>query len=151
MDSQLSGSERSPNFFQAFIGQQWAQPSVKHLTQLLRHVPALIKQRRLAKGKAARLHIEQHYTPKVVASIVAAEVQRLQDILRQKRRAAAGPIEGCGGCQYAAWTASSISKKGDVWGVGGENAAAAVNGGGGDRGTLGKDSPVKPGLAQAKH
>jgi hypothetical protein len=31
-------SDGDPNFFQAFIGQQWAQPSVKHLTQLLLHV-----------------------------------------------------------------------------------------------------------------
>jgi hypothetical protein len=31
-------SDGDPNFFQAFIGQQWAQPSVKHLMQLLLHV-----------------------------------------------------------------------------------------------------------------
>ncbi|WIA14538.1 hypothetical protein OEZ85_003055 [Tetradesmus obliquus] len=31
-------SDGDPNFFQAFIGQRWAQPSVKHLTQLLLHV-----------------------------------------------------------------------------------------------------------------
>lgn len=31
-------SDGDPNFFKAFIGQQWAQPSLKHLTQLMQHV-----------------------------------------------------------------------------------------------------------------
>lgn len=85
-------SDGDRNFFKAFIGQKWAQPSLKHLIQLMQHVynnPA----EAAAKGKAARKHIQAHFTPQVVARVVAAEVRRLQPIikkrLRQKRPAIA--------------------------------------------------------------
>jgi glycosyltransferase involved in cell wall biosynthesis len=77
-------SDGDPNFFRAFIGQKWAQPSIKHLVQLLRHVysnPA----EGVAKGKLARKHIEAHFTPQVVAGVVAAEVGRLQPMLKQRQ------------------------------------------------------------------
>lgn len=78
-------SDGDPNFFKAFIGQKWAQPSVKHMVQLMQHVynnPA----EAAAKGKAARQHIERHFTPQVVAEVVAAEVLRLQPILQQRQQ-----------------------------------------------------------------
>ena len=71
--------------FKAFIGQKWAQPSVKHLVQLMRYVvnnPA----EAAAKGKAARKHIQQHFTPQVVARVVASEVRRLQGVIRQRQQ-----------------------------------------------------------------
>eukprot|EP00775_Hariotina_reticulata_P003926 gene3926-4180_t len=143
-------SDGDPNFFQAFIGQQWAQPSVKHLTQLLQHVYTHQKEA-AAKGKAARLHIEKHYTPKSVASIVAAEVQRLQDVVRQKQRRQHGRTRGAAAASVLLGMRSSISKKG-MFGVLGSKttAAAAASGGngGGGRQSLHTNTP---GLPQAKH
>lgn len=55
---------QDPNFFKAFVGQKWAQPSLKHLIHLMRHLynnPA----EGVTKGKAARQHIEAHFTPQV--------------------------------------------------------------------------------------
>jgi hypothetical protein len=39
----------------------------------------------VAKGKLARKHIEAHFTPQVVAGVVAAEVGRLQPMLKQRQ------------------------------------------------------------------
>jgi hypothetical protein len=55
---------QDPNFFKAFVGQKWAQPSLKHLVQLMRQLynnPA----EGVRRGKAARKHIEAHFTPEV--------------------------------------------------------------------------------------
>lgn len=57
-------SRQDPNFFKAFVGQKWAQPSLSHLIHLMRHLynnPA----EGVTKGKAARKHIEAHFTPQV--------------------------------------------------------------------------------------
>jgi hypothetical protein len=81
-----------PSFVQAFVGQAWATPSIPHLVQLLQRVyrhPA----EAAAKGRAAREHIQRHFTPAVVARAVALEVQRLQGVVRQRQQqqqAAAG-------------------------------------------------------------
>jgi glycosyltransferase involved in cell wall biosynthesis len=80
-------SDGDPNFFKAFIGQKWAQPSVKHMIQLMRHVYNNPKEG-VAKGKAARKHIQAHFTPEVVARVVAKEVKRLQPILKQRQQQA---------------------------------------------------------------
>jgi hypothetical protein len=77
-------SDGDPHFFKPFLGQKWAQPSIKHLVQLLRHVysnPA----EGIAKAKLERKHIEAHFTPQVVAGVVVAEVRRLQPILKQRQ------------------------------------------------------------------
>jgi hypothetical protein len=39
-----------------------------------------------AKGAAARRHIQQHYTPRVLARIIAREVLRLQGVVRQRQQ-----------------------------------------------------------------
>jgi len=78
-------SDGDPNFFKAFIGSKWAQPSAKHLVQLLRHVYNHPEEA-VAKGKAARKHIQQHFTPQVIARVVASEVRRLQPIIRQRQQ-----------------------------------------------------------------
>lgn len=95
-----------PNFFKPFIGQQWAQPSVKHLTQLLRHVydnPSEASE----KGAAARRHIQQHFSPTQIADAVAREVRRLQKVVRRKQRQSGPSRTGL----YLT-VQSSISKKG---------------------------------------
>lgn len=71
-----------PGFLQ---GQKWAQPSLTHLTQLLKHVFAHRSEAQ-EKGKLARQHIQQHFTSQVVARVVAAEVKRLQPIIRARQQ-----------------------------------------------------------------
>lgn len=100
-------SDGDPNFFAPFIGQQWAQPSVKHLTQLLQHVYQHPEEA-AAKGAAARRHIQQHFSPKQIAGVVAQEVRRLQKVVRQKQRQSVG--SGSRGLFLN--VQSSISKKG---------------------------------------
>jgi hypothetical protein len=136
-------SDGDPNFFKAFIGQQWAQPSVKHLTQLLQHVYTH-QAEAAAKGKAARLHIEKQYTPKIIANIVAAEVQRLQGVLREKQRQQQSRTRGAAAANVLQGIRSGISKKGMFGVLGGQSAAAAVGGGASGREHLGKNDPVKP-------
>lgn len=100
-----------PSFVKAFAGQRWAQPSVPHLVQLLQHVythPA----EAAAKGKAARKHIEAHFTPAVVARIVAGEVRRLQGVVRARQQAAAAA--GVGGGSQAPGKKGLFSKLGAV-------------------------------------
>lgn len=99
-------SDGDPNFFAAFIGQQWAQPSVKHLTHLLQHVYQHPEEA-AAKGAAARKHIQQHLSPKQIASIVAQEVRRLQKVVKQKQRQDGTVSKG-----LFLNVQSSISKKG---------------------------------------
>jgi len=125
-------SDGDPNFFKAFIGQQWAQPSYTHQAE------------EAAKGKAARLHIEKQYTPKIIANIVAAEVQRLQGVLREKQRQQQSRTRGAAAANVLQGIRSGISKKGMFGVLGGQSAAAAVGGGASGREHLGKNDPVKP-------
>eukprot|EP00878_Enallax_costatus_P021784 GHUV01023081.1.p1 GENE.GHUV01023081.1~~GHUV01023081.1.p1 ORF type:complete len:136 (-),score=15.15 GHUV01023081.1:291-698(-) len=95
-----------PNFFKPFIGQKWAQPSVKHLTQLLQHVYNNPEEASM-KGAAARRHIQQHFSPTQIAAVVAQEVRRLQKVIRQKHRHSSEDSKG-----LFLDVQSSISKKG---------------------------------------
>lgn len=68
-----------------FSGQQWAQPSVTHLRELMRRVythPA----EAAAKGRAARQHILDHFTPDILAGIVMREILRIQQQLGSDRK-----------------------------------------------------------------
>ena len=67
----------SPNFSEFFVGTRWAQPSLKHLKQLMRYVFENREEAR-AKGAAARLYLEENFSPEAVARglkklILAAE------------------------------------------------------------------------------
>lgn len=83
--SVIKADPTDPSFVQAFVGQKWAQPSIKHLVQLLRRVYTNPTEA-AAKGKAARRHIQQRFTPAVVAQVVAGEVRRLQGVIRKRQR-----------------------------------------------------------------
>lgn len=52
-------SDGDPNFFAPFVGQERAQPSTKHLTQLMQHVYQH-PDGAAAKGTAARKHVQEH-------------------------------------------------------------------------------------------
>jgi hypothetical protein len=82
-----------PQFFGAFEGQQWAQPSEAHLRQLMRHVVANPQEAR-AKGRAAREMVRARFTPAVLAQAVERHVRRIQGALLAKQ---AGPRRGGGG------------------------------------------------------
>jgi hypothetical protein len=61
-----------------FHGLKWAQPSVKHLAQLMRHV-YMNREEAAAKGAAARARMIERYSPEAIADLVVRELQRIQD------------------------------------------------------------------------
>ena len=71
-------AEADGNSFGEFSARTlWAQPSLKHLKQLMRHVFENREEAR-AKGAAARLYLEENFSPEAVAQglkklILAAE------------------------------------------------------------------------------
>ena len=60
-----------------FAGHRWAQPSVHHLRQLMRHV---VEHRgeAAARGRAARRRMVQRYSPAAVAELTARELRRIE-------------------------------------------------------------------------
>ncbi len=59
-----------------FSGHRWAQPSLSHLKLLMQQAFNDRENARL-KGLAGRDYIEQHFSPKRVAEIIACEIERL--------------------------------------------------------------------------
>jgi len=65
----------------AFKGHRWAQPSVSHLRQLMRHV-VNNPEEAAAKGKKARIHMQTYYSPEVLAQTVLQHMRRIQGRIR---------------------------------------------------------------------
>ncbi len=67
-----AGAEETPTF----AGHCWAEPSVRHLRQLMRNA---FDERRLLRerGEHARVHLEENFSYSKVAAIVTAEAERL--------------------------------------------------------------------------
>lgn len=61
-----------------FKGMSWAQPSVKHLVQLMRRVYRN-REEAAARGAAARARMVEKYSPEAMADILVKELQRIQD------------------------------------------------------------------------
>lgn len=61
--------------------QRWAQPSEQHLRALMRHV-VLHPAEAAAKGRAARARMKERYAPPVIARLVAARLQAIDDSIR---------------------------------------------------------------------
>lgn len=82
--------------FSAFEGQRWAQPSEKHLRELLRRVvdrPSEARER----GRAARRMVVERFTPATLARAVERHVRRIQGIAAARAAAAKGWGGGGGG------------------------------------------------------
>lgn len=60
-----------------FRGLKWAQPSVEHLRQLMRHVYTQ-RSEAAAKGAAARRRMVEEYSPEVLAARVVREFRRIE-------------------------------------------------------------------------
>eukprot|EP00877_Chromochloris_zofingiensis_P000172 jgi/Chrzof1/10155/Cz04g31010.t1 len=60
-----------------FVGESWAQPSVSHLRQLMRQVVNYPREAE-AKGRAARQHVLNNFTPEVLAEIIMKEIRRIE-------------------------------------------------------------------------
>eukprot|EP00879_Flechtneria_rotunda_P016710 GHRR01017487.1.p1 GENE.GHRR01017487.1~~GHRR01017487.1.p1 ORF type:complete len:576 (+),score=143.08 GHRR01017487.1:1338-3065(+) len=76
-----------------FQGQLWAQPNVTQLRELMRHVISH-PQEGAAKGQAARRHIQQHFTPQVVADVLMSNIMRIQTKLRSNKVTLLPPVDG---------------------------------------------------------
>jgi glycosyltransferase involved in cell wall biosynthesis len=63
-----------------FRGLRWAQPSVKELRKLMRHVYEN-REEAAAKGAAARQRMVEKYSPPAIAEAVLKEVQRIERLL----------------------------------------------------------------------
>lgn len=70
----------SPNFFLYFEGSKWAEPSVSHLKELMRHVKSNYKEAQ-AKGKKARERLQEHFSPEAIAFELYKQIQRVEDKL----------------------------------------------------------------------
>lgn len=68
-----------------FNDQSWAQPDVTNLKYLMLHVFSNPQEAR-HKGAAARRHIVQHYSSEVVATKIAAEIERIESILKDRKQ-----------------------------------------------------------------
>eukprot|EP00887_Chlorella_sp_A99_P006237 scaffold3.g6237.t1 len=73
----IDGLVDTPPDSGAFKGHKWAQPSVKQLRRLMRHV-VTHRQEAAAKGRMARQRMVERYAPAVVAKVVADRLQRVQ-------------------------------------------------------------------------
>jgi len=62
------------------VGLRWAQPSVPHLKQLMRHV-VTHPQEAAAKGAAARRRMVERYSPDVIARLLLRELRRIEAAL----------------------------------------------------------------------
>lgn len=67
----------------AFQGHRWAQPSVTHLRQLMRHVVDHPDEA-ATKGKRARLHMHRNYSPEVLAQTVMKHMRRIHGRIKHK-------------------------------------------------------------------
>lgn len=63
-----------------FRGLRWAQPSVQHLRQLMRHVVENRAEAR-RRGAAARRRMVELYSPEATGRLVAAELRRVNDLI----------------------------------------------------------------------
>lgn len=60
-----------------FVGESWAQPSVSHLRLLMRKVVNYPREAE-AKGRAARQHVLNNFTPEVLAEKIMKEIKRIE-------------------------------------------------------------------------
>jgi hypothetical protein len=87
-----------------YHGQRWANPSEKHLRELLRHVQQNPDEAR-AKGSKARAHVKTHFNSEAVADQVVARLRVIEDKLTKpscppaKTRDAAIPQSAVGNRQ----------------------------------------------------
>ena len=63
-------------------GLHWAEPSLEHLSQLMRHVVAHPEEA-AARGAAARQRMLQRYSLAAVADVVAGELRRIEVALAE--------------------------------------------------------------------
>lgn len=63
-----------------FKGLKWAQPSVQHLRQLMRHVYEHREEAR-AKGARARQKMIDEFSPDVIARLLVEEFKRIENII----------------------------------------------------------------------
>ncbi|KAI8470059.1 MAG: hypothetical protein J3K34DRAFT_265560 [Monoraphidium minutum] len=89
-------NKNDPQFFGAFEGQSWAQPSEPHLRELLRRVASRPGEA-AAKGAAARRMVAERYTPAVLARSVERHVRRIQAALLASAGAPGGGARRGGG------------------------------------------------------
>ena len=88
----LQAKPDGPNFFAYFEGTRWAQPSLPHLRQLMRHVVTHREEAR-AKGQAARRYLEANFSPEAVARGLQQLVLDVQRRAEEKAQAHQG-VEG---------------------------------------------------------
>lgn len=62
----------------ALVGSDWAEPSVEHLRQLLRHLYDN-QEEATAKGFAARQSMLQRFSPKMTAQRLHREFKRIEE------------------------------------------------------------------------
>ncbi|GBF99162.1 hypothetical protein Rsub_12129 [Raphidocelis subcapitata] len=141
IDGLVTVQPDGPGFFKAFEGQRWAQPSVAHLTQLLRRVAENRDEAR-ARGAAARAMVLRRFTPAVLAGIVDEHVRRIQGTvaarLRQEERAAAAAAGAVSRRAAGGWFRSSGGSSG-----GGGGRSSGDGGGGGGSGGGGSATSVE--------
>ena len=70
-----TGAKRRPHTPAA--GHRWAQPSVGHLSEQMRHVVEH-RQEAAARGRAARRRMAAQYSPDAVAEVVAQQLRRIE-------------------------------------------------------------------------
>ena len=78
---EIEGLVPAPADAGSFAGRRWAQPSVRHLRQLMRRLVERPGQGR-ARGAAARARMVERYSPEVVARLVAARLEEIDARLR---------------------------------------------------------------------
>ena len=61
-----------------FRGHRWAEPSVRHLRQLMRRVVS-DREEALRKGQGARQHISENFSRERVAQLVKARLEQILD------------------------------------------------------------------------
>lgn len=72
----VSGSDSEVLWW--FKGLRWAQPSVKHLAQLMRHVYAH-RGEAAAKGRAARALMQRKFSPEAIADVLVGHLRRIHE------------------------------------------------------------------------
>lgn len=81
----IEGLVQAPANSGGFQGQRWAQPSLRHLRQLMRRVVTERGEAR-ARGRAARVRMVERYAPAVVARQVAVRLAEIDKRLRAAAR-----------------------------------------------------------------
>ena len=83
----LQAKSDGQSFSGFFAGTRWAQPSLKHLKHLMRHVFEN-QEEAWAKGAAARLYLEENFSPEAVArglkELILAAEERAKDKMMKR-------------------------------------------------------------------